>query len=175
MRRTRLGRDVGDDVRVQRLGLTVDVPAGWDLRIFRRPAADAATTNPVLHLANFRLPENRGDFGGGAVERMGPENILVVLFEYDEQAASTPLFARRGRPVPSAADFSPRQLQRTLPGQSGVQYFYSDAGRAFCLYVVLGSHARRAALVSTVRGLLQGLAVGPRARHGEAPVRRGSG
>jgi hypothetical protein len=55
------------------------------------------------------------------------------------------------------ADFSPAQLQRTIPGQSGTQYFFSEGGRAFCLYVVLGSHARRAHLVRKVRDVLDTL------------------
>lgn len=150
-------------MRVDRLGLAVDVPAGWDVRVSRRPAAEGSTANPVMHLANFALPERRGDFGSGAVERMRPDDVLVVLFEYDEEATSTPLFAQRGRPRPAPADFSPRQLQRTLPGQSGVQYFYSEAGRAFCLYIVLGSHGRRAALVPSVNALLGRLTVAARA------------
>jgi hypothetical protein len=140
-------------------GIDLDVPSGWDVRIYRRQPAPGERTNPVLHAGNFALPERRGDFGSGAVERMGPTNVLVVLFEYDPPAARTPLFARNGRPRPVASDFAPNQLQRILPGQSGVQYFYNEAGRAFCLYVVLGSHDRRAQLVDDVRQLLSGLGV----------------
>ncbi len=149
-------------VRLERLGLVVEVPSGWSARVSRRPASAGATTNAVLHLATFPLPDQRGDFGSGAVERMGPDDVLVVVFEYDPQASGTALFTRRGRPRPTPADFSTRQLQRALPGQSGVQYFYTEAGRAFCLYVVLGSHSRRAWLVPKVAGLLGGLAISPR-------------
>jgi hypothetical protein len=52
-------------------------------------------------------------------------------------------------------------LQRITPGQSGAQYFYNEAGRAFCLYVVLGSHDRRSQLVGEARRLLSGLGVRP--------------
>lgn len=149
-------------VKLERLGLTVDLPAGWDVRVLRRPSGGGATTNAVLHLASFPLPESRGDFGSGAVERMRADDVLVVLFEYDAQACATPLFARRGRPQPAAAEFSTRQLQRTLPGQSGVQYFYTEGGRAFCLYVVLGSHARRATLAPRAAAVLRGLTVAAR-------------
>lgn len=151
-------------MRLARLGLAVEVPAGWNARLSRRPASAGATTNAVLHLASFPLPDRRGDFGSGAVERMGPDDVLVVLFEYDPQATATALFARQGRPRPRPEDFSTRQLQRALPGQSGVQYFYSEAGRAFGLYIVLGSHSRRAALVPVVAGLLDGLRVGDRSQ-----------
>jgi hypothetical protein len=142
-------------------GIDLNVPAGWDARIYRRPPAPSETTNSVLHAGNFALPEGRGDFGSGAVERMGPTDVLVVLFEYDPAAARTPLFARSGQPQPVASDFAPNQLQRIIPGQSGAQYFYNEAGRAFCLYVVLGSHDRRAALVDDVRQVLSGLRVRP--------------
>jgi hypothetical protein len=140
-------------------GIDVNVPAGWDARIYRRSPAPSETTNSVLHAGNFVLPEGRGDFGSGAVERMGPSDVLVVLFEYDPAAARTPLFARSGQPRPVASDFAPNHLQRIIPGQSGAQYFYNEAGRAFCLYVVLGSHDRRGELVNDARQLLSGLRV----------------
>ncbi|HEX6477145.1 MAG TPA: hypothetical protein VF005_07695 [Acidimicrobiales bacterium] len=143
-------------------GIDLNVPNGWDARIYRRPPAPSETTNSVLHAGNFALPETRGDFGSGAVERMGPSDVLVVLFEYDPAAARTPLFARSGQPQPVASDFAPNQLQRFIPGQSGAQFFYNEAGRALCLYVVLGSHSQRAALVNDVRRLLSGLQVQPR-------------
>ena len=44
----------------------------------------------------------------------------------------------------SPDDFSPGVLQRAIRGQAGVQRFFHEPGRAFCLYVVLGSFARRA-------------------------------
>lgn len=139
-------------MRVARHGLAVDPPPGWDVRIYRR-AADipGATTHAVLHAANFALPANRGDFGSGAVEVMGPRHVLVVLFEYGADSAGTSLFAKRPRPLAfGPEDFRPNQLQRTIPGQAGTQAFFAENGRAFCLYVVLGSHHNRAGLVPLV-------------------------
>jgi hypothetical protein len=52
-------------------------------------------------------------------------------------------------------------LQRLIPGQSGVQRFFSERGRAFCLYVVIGSHSSRRALVEEVNRLLATLEVDP--------------
>jgi hypothetical protein len=150
-------------VKLDRYGIALDVPAGWEARIYRRPATPPEQTFPVLHAGNFPLPVERGDFGSGAVQRMAPDNVLVVLFEYAPAATQTPLFAQRGLPRLHPESFSPRQLQRTLPGQSGQQAFFTWRGRAFCLYVVLGSHARRAALVPAVARLLTGLTVAPRA------------
>jgi hypothetical protein len=113
----------------------------------------------VLHAATIPLPASRGDYGTGAVELLGPGDVLVALVEHGEAAAGTPLFERSGFPTPSAADFHPRGLQRTIDGQSGAQWFFHVGRRAFCLYVVLGSHAWRARLVPRVRELVDALVI----------------
>jgi hypothetical protein len=142
-------------VRLARHGLALDLPSGWDGRIYRRALGAGAPTNAVLHAANFALPADRGDYGSGAVEHMGRGHVLVVLIEHDLAAAGAGLFRRQGLPLPlRPADFSPQALQRTLPGQSGVQRFFTWRGRPFCLYVVLGSHAGRARLLPVVNALL---------------------
>jgi hypothetical protein len=141
-------------------GLSVTLPTGWDAHIYRRPdGPDGGTSHPVLHAATMPLPRSRGDFGSGAVELMRRDDVLVVLFEYDAASARTALFRRSGMPRPSAADFNPRGLQRTIDGQSGAQWFFHVGARAFCLYVVLGSHAARARLVPKVHQLLEALTV----------------
>ena len=148
-------------MKVAAHGLAVDTPPGWDARIYRRPQTEHGEVNhPVLHAANFPLPAERGDFGSGAVDRMRGDDVLVVLIEYGEDSAGTALFADQGMPHPRAADFDPRMLQRTLPGQSGAQWFFTNGNRAFCLYVVLGAHARRARLVPRVHELIDRLAIG---------------
>ena len=53
-----------------------------------------------------------------------------------------------------ADDFNPNVLQRAIRGQAGVQRFFQEAGRAFCLYVVLGSLANRDRLVPAVNRVL---------------------
>ncbi len=142
--------------------ISVQLPSGWDGHIYRRPQTDQAKTFAVLHAANFPLPPDRGDFGSNAVELMGPDHILVVLFEYDPASASTPMFSGKGPPVPLSPDqFSPTMLQRTLPGQAGTQAFFSEQGRALCLYVVLGSYDNRARLVPVVNSVLQSLNIQP--------------
>jgi hypothetical protein len=136
-------------------GLTVDVPRGWDARIYRRAAEVGATTHTVLHAANFPLPVERGDFGSGAVDVMLADDVFVAIVEYHPEAARTPLFQEEGLPVPVSADwFSPTGLQRPLPGQGGAQRFFSVHGRAFSLYMVLGSFAVRGRLVAKVNKLL---------------------
>ena len=141
-------------------GLAVRTPPGWDARIHRRPpTVEGETTHAILHAGNFALPARRGDFGSGAVERMRSDDVLVVLVEYDEPSVHTPLFSNRGVPRPRASDFDPRGLQRTLAGQSGAQWFFNTGDRAFCLYVVLGDHHRRARLVPQVHDLLDQLTI----------------
>ena len=154
-------------------GIKADIPPGWDARIYRRGdavvasgAAAAArhaggTTHAILHAASFPLPLERGDFGSGAVEIMQSDDVLVVLIEYHPDAASTAMFRASGLPRslhPRA--FSPTILQRMLPGQAGTQVFFNEAGRAWCLYVVLGSFADRARLVARVNALLSTIDLG---------------
>ena len=103
-----------------------------------------------------------GDFGGGAVTLMGPDDIFAVLFEYGPESAGKALFARAGMQRSLApADFRSTLLRRGLGGQSGTQWFFTEAGRPFTFYAVLGSHARRNALVPRVNALLAALSISP--------------
>lgn len=144
--------------------MSIDPPRGWEVRIGRRVPENStpdARPRPVLHASTIALPEVRGDFGGGVTSLLGPGDVFVSLFEYEPEAVRTALFASAVRPWPTPADFTPAQLQRTNPGQSGRQWFFQEGGRAFCLYVVLGSHARRADLVRRLREVLQTLDLEP--------------
>lgn len=140
-------------MRIESHGIRAELPAGWEGRISRRQASVAAgprqgreaagdvsgDTGPVLHMANFALPEDRGDFGSGAVDLMGTGHLLVALVEYGSDSVGTALF-----PVVSAVPrltrrmFDRNGLQRVQQGQAGAQRFFTLNGRAFCLYVVLG-------------------------------------
>jgi len=159
-------------------GIDVALPAGWDGRIAVR--ADGAPepvtaargmhvatlrARPVAHFANFGLPSERGDFGSGAVELMGDRDVFLVLFEYEPAAATTALFRAEGLPRALVArDFDPATLRRGIPGQSAHQAFFQESGRPFCLYVVLGAHARRARLVPLVNRVLASVQIAAPAR-----------
>lgn len=148
-------------MRVEANGIRADLPPGWEGEIVVR-RADATTAaeedlQPVAHLANFPLPPERGDFGSNAVEIMRADDLLVCVVEYDRASSSSELFASEGVPTVTPDDFSPESMQRALPGQSGAQRFFHVGDRAFCLYVVLGAHARRAASVDAVNEVLAGL------------------
>jgi hypothetical protein len=141
-------------------GIRVAVPAGWDGRIRRRDTPAAGRQPVTAHVASFPLPADVGDFGSGAVERMRFNDILVTLVEYTDESVGTALFASEGLPRQlRATDFDPAMLQRTLEGQSGVQRFFTEAGRAFCLYVVLGAHVNRHRAVAAVNDVLADLQV----------------
>jgi hypothetical protein len=153
-------------------GLTVALPRGWEGEIFNRaplvdgrslggPIDETGVARNVVHLANFALPAERGDFGSGAVELMNSGAVLIILFEHGPESVDTPLFARSGIPQLTPEEFHPQQMQRTLAGQSGRQIFFNIAGRAFCLYVVLGGHRQREVLVPLVNEVLASLAIEP--------------
>lgn len=159
-------------------GISTDLLPGWEGRITKRaepavaasgaPTARAKGTfgevpNPVVHLANFALPEQRGDFGSGAVELMGIGHLFLCLFEYGTASVGQPLFARRGIPtdlVPS--QFSANGLQRALPGQAGTQAWFTQSGRAFCLYAVIGRRQDAPSLVPVANLALTATTIEPR-------------
>lgn len=151
-------------------GIRVELPAGWEGELSERPVAPPDETGlglasfapdggpgsyATLHLANFPLPTERGDFGSGAVDLMTGEQVLVVLFEYGAEAVNTPLYAHQGVPLPLDPDwFSASQLRRPLGRQLGWQGFFTANGRAWCVYVVLGDDRLRTQLVADANELL---------------------
>lgn len=149
--------------RLSRSGVGVDLPAGWEGSISGggfELQSDGANEPTVMHLASFPLPAERGSFGSGAVETMGPGDVFISLFEYGPEAVGTELFAEEGIPRKLAArQFDRNALQRALPEQSGLQLFFTERGRAFCLYVVLGSHIDRADLIPAVNAALDSLEI----------------
>ncbi len=142
-------------------GISARLPDGFEGRIFVRPTF-VGSTYPVAQFATFPLPDDTGDFGSGAVTVMGPTDVFATLFEYGPESVGTALFAHKGRPAAlSAADFSPTLLRRGIPGQSGTQWFFTEAGRPFSFYAVLGSHTLRSRLVPHVNAVLSALGVSP--------------
>lgn len=153
-------------MKLEGLGFDVVVPDGWDVQITaREPHEDDASHQPVVHAGNFPLPNDRGDFGSGAVDVMDGRHVFVSLLEYDPAEASSALFARRGMPRRlRQAEFGRNRLQRAIPGQSGYQKFFNEGGRAFCLYIVLGDHDRRDELLPVAEALLAGIRLSSRWR-----------
>lgn len=144
-------------------GIRIEVPSGWEGAISEgrfRELASGSVAPTVVHLGSFPLPEGRGTFGAGAVETMAVQDVMVILLEYGPESAGTPLFAAEGIPRRLGPDdFARDALQYGIPGQSGLQRFFTHRGRAFCLYVVLGSHLDRAELVDRVNAVLATLEI----------------
>lgn len=146
---------------LRRSGISVTLPGGWEGAIAERETLeDGAVRRSVTHVANFPLPERRGDYGGGAVEHMRWGDVLIVLLEFEPESTAQPLFARHGLPRDlRPSDFSRDTLQRRIEGQGGSQQFFQESGRAFCLYVVLGSYVDRADLLPAVNAVLARLEI----------------
>ena len=162
-------------------GLTIDLPPRWEGTIGRRPADPGAASVaagapraaapamaeeqllPVAHLGTFALPADRGDFGSGAVDLMGPTDVFLALVEYGPECVGAALFA----PLPQlprlrAAQFGAARLQRVQKGQAGAQVFCTVAGRAFCVYAVVGAAGRASSLTPEINAVLGGTQVDPR-------------
>jgi hypothetical protein len=149
-------------MRIDGQNVSVALPAGWEGEISNglQLLSDGAVRPTVAHLANFPLPPGRGDFGSGAVELMQPGDALVVLFEYDRSSADRSLFKAAGPPrALTAADFNPETLHSPVPAMSGVQRFFNHRGRAFCLFVVVGSHLDRADVLPQINAVLSGIEI----------------
>lgn len=159
-------------------GITTQLLPGFEGRITKRtqPAGNAVgpsgnrargtsgeVPNPVVHLANFALPENRGDYGSGAVDLMGAGNLFLCLFEFGPESVGQALFARQGVPTDlSPQQFNANSLQRAIPGQAGTQAWFTEAGRAFCLYAVLGRRGDAAALAPVANLAMAATTIAPR-------------
>lgn len=159
-------------MKLQAHGIETHLPPGWEGRITLRPPITAKGRgigdagefpNPVVHLANFPLPEDRGDFGSGAVDVMTDEHVLLVLFEYGPESVGTALFRKQGMPRRlTPAMFSGSALQRTISGQAGCQVFFTESGRAFCLYAVLGRQSAANRVLPTANQTLAATRISPR-------------
>lgn len=143
-------------------GLRMALEEGWEIRIRRgadEPAGGKAL--PVLHAATIALPRERADFGSGVVETLGLEDAFVSVVEYGVEAVGSALFPVVNR-IPATLfpdDLDPSQLQKAVPGQAGVQRFFTLGDRAFCIYTVVGAFSRRALVVPKLRRLLAGLEI----------------
>jgi hypothetical protein len=145
-------------------GIEAPLPPGFEGRIVIRPAIGREVPYPVANFSTFALPADVGDFGSGAVNLMEPSDIFATLFEYGPESVGKPLFARQGMPRALApTDFRPYLLRRGLNGQSGSQWFFTESGRPFTLYVVLGSHIQRNLLIPRVNGLIGAVSISPTA------------
>jgi hypothetical protein len=152
---------VSAERRISSAGLSVAPPSGWEATIYQRPARPGEVTFPVVHAATVPLVAGRGDYGGGLVETLAADDVFVSFLEFGPDAARSPLFTQL-RAVPGLTPdmYRPRQLQRTIVGQAGVQRFFTVQSRAFCLYSVIGAVANRVALTDRANQVIGTFRVG---------------
>ena len=166
------GRSPRDEMTIEQRGVSVAAPAGCEARLRTRvpdadevqgaavAAAAAGEERLVLHVSTVDLPAHRGDFGGGVVETMGPSDVFVAVLELEPDQAASAFVRRQGIPRSLAPGrYATDTMQRTIHGQAGTQVFFAQGDRAFCLYVALGSHARRAELAPVVNRILEGITI----------------
>ena len=141
-------------------GISMGLSPGVEGRIIRRTAPPGARAFPVVQAASFPIPPHTGDFGTGAVEAMGPGDVFLTLVEVGPEHATTALY--RHPRLPRAllpGEFSPTRMKRPLPGRCGGQWFFTESGRPFNLYVVLGSFAARRRLIPVANQILRAITV----------------
>jgi len=150
-------------------GIEIDLPGGWEGRIFRRGHGA-----PTLHAATFPLPHADGEFGSYATARMPAGGAFLTLTEYHPGKGLEPgrgLFRSSALPLPLRHDrFHPRTLLVGRRGQAGFQHFFTMGGRPFCLYaVVKRAHGSLGAAghphLGGINGVLRSLRVVSRAHH----------
>jgi hypothetical protein len=145
-------------MRIEGYGIRVDLPDGWEGRIYRRPEGF-----PVLQLGNFALPVADGDFGSQAAREMGRGAAFAAMPEYDPALAGVGLFQAEGLPLPVREDeASPKAMPQILRERSGIQRFFTESGRAFCLYVVLRAPSNPRPLVRALNQVLGTVQMTPR-------------
>jgi hypothetical protein len=160
-------------------GIGVDLPPGWEGRIYRRPEGD-----PTLHAGNFPLPVEDGDFGTRALDAMQGGGAFLAATEYDRGLAGQGLFAQEApAPLPATSELNAWALLRVRPGQFGIQRFMTVGGRAFCVYVVVGTVPGPSALLAEANRVLRSLSIVPVGQgpdrtvraFGESPARTDEG
>lgn len=148
--------------RLSAHGLALALPSGCEARIYRRNAPEGAEAFPILQAATFAISPSAGDFGSGAVEMMGPGDVFVSLLEFAPEHATAALFSHRGMPrALHPSSFHPHSLKRPIRDEAGTQRFFTESGRPFTLYAVLGSYGARQRLVPRVNELLRTIVVEP--------------
>jgi hypothetical protein len=120
-------------VRLDGHGIHIVLPRRWEGHIYARGG------EATLHAANFPLPHHDADYATKALSRMGDHGALLVVTEFDPASAGRGLFAHRRPRRLHRADFSPRAMQRMVENRVGIQRFFTDSGRAFCLYAVIAA------------------------------------
>jgi hypothetical protein len=149
-------------VRLADRGLAVDVPSGWEGRIFVPAVAPPAVNLPVLHVSSVALPPARSSYASEAGPSLGGSGALAAIIEFEPALAGVGLFAASGIPSRiSPSELDPAALQLPARNQGGVQRFFSSAGRAFCLYVIAGLDPGLDRRLASLNGVIATVEIAP--------------
>jgi hypothetical protein len=135
---------------------SIDIPPGWNVAARRKPES----LERLIHAATIPLPRLRGDYGSGVLVGLGPDDVFLSIMEHGREGLGTPLFADHGVPVLRPSEFATNAMQQVLPGRSAGQWFFTAGGSTWCIYAVLGSHARRSVSAVRANQLLRGIKIG---------------
>jgi hypothetical protein len=144
-------------------GLAVDVPDGWNARIWNRLTSDpSVVASNALHAATFTLPSEDGTFGDQAVRLIKSGDIFTALAERGGPTPYEGIYAPSSVPEKlRLEDFGSSSMQLPLPGLIGCQYFLTLEARPFCLYVVSGGSIGLIQYSDILLGMFKTLTVTP--------------
>jgi hypothetical protein len=149
-------------MRLADRGLALDVPRGWEARIFVPSLPPPAINLPVLHVSSVALPPARSSYAPEVGPAVGSSGAFAALVEFEPALADVGLYAARGMPLPiRSVDLDPAALQLPELDQGGLQRFFSLAGRAFCLYVIAGLGAGMEGRLGSLNGALASVEISP--------------
>jgi hypothetical protein len=140
-------------VLLEARGLTIELPAGWHGQSVRR-----SPHLPTLQAASFALDPDDEELGPSSREAMSRGDCFLALVEYlpgsGLTSGKTP-FHEAGIQLPlEPAWFSPE-----VEGRSVMERNFTQAGRAFCLHVVIAGtrldRRRQLPLLDRILGSLQ--------------------
>jgi hypothetical protein len=130
-------------------GLRIDLPAGWEGR-WLRPSPQLR----AVQAADVPIDPEDDELGERTTGALPPGSCFLSVTEYLAGSGMAPgrgAFRQRGIDLPlDPTQFSPSHVAHLLPGLSATQQSFTQAGRAFSLYVVIAgerSHRRRQLLV----------------------------
>ena len=134
-------------------GLTVELPAGWHGQVVRR-----SPHLPTLQAASFALDPGDEELGPRSREAMSAGDCFLALVEYlpgSGVVAGQVPFHLAGIELP----LDPRWFSPEVEGRSVLERNFTQAGRPFCLHVVIAGprldRRRQLPLLDRVLGSLR--------------------
>ncbi len=151
---------MGAETIISSYGIGLDLPPGWEGRIFRyEPEADALVF-PIVHAGSFSFPPDENSLGDGAIRRMHGRGAFFALVEYEPGMAGDAGFSRVGLPLPIAEPhLRPEALNAPSRGLLGFQSLFQLTGRPFAIQLAIGAGGDVEGDLSAVNAVLGSLTV----------------